>query len=283
MVALLESEARRPSPPRPVAEFAEPAGSSWQPSTRALRILVAEDNPVNQKLAIQVLEKLGHTVTLANNGREAVEAEAREAFDAILMDLQMPELNGLEATEQIREDERATRRHVPIVAMTAHALKGDRERCLRAGMDHYLSKPIRIEELRQIIASLSQSGSGGPSAAQPASDILDLSHALAQVEGEASVLRELSMLFLQEGSNNVAGLQDAVARRDQESMEREVGTLEDSLRIFGATSALRALQAVAACGRTAGMAGAEDAVGALVTELGRLQSALGALVGPCPV
>jgi CheY-like chemotaxis protein len=111
------------------------------------RILLAEDNAVNRTLAIRLLEQRGYTVTVAANGREALAALEKEDFDAILMDLQMPELDGFEATGQIREKEKATGKHIPIIAMTAHALKGDEERCIDAGMDGYVSKPIRTNEL----------------------------------------------------------------------------------------------------------------------------------------
>src|SRR6185436_19308438 len=106
-----------------------------------LHILLAEDNSINQRLAIRLLEKKGHTVVVANHGREALTLLARERFDLVLMDVQMPE--GLETTLRIREQERATGAHLPIIAMTAHAMKGDRKRCLEAGMDGYISKPIQ--------------------------------------------------------------------------------------------------------------------------------------------
>ena len=116
-----------------------------------LKILVAEDNKVNQRLALRLLEKLGHSVVLANNGREAVDMLAQGVFDVVLMDLQMPELGGLEATAVIREQEERTGVRVPIYALTAHAMKGDRERCIEAGMDGYLSKPIQPHELHKLL------------------------------------------------------------------------------------------------------------------------------------
>jgi two-component system, sensor histidine kinase and response regulator len=111
------------------------------------RILLAEDNLVNQTLAVRLLEKRGHAVTVTGNGREALAALAKEEFDLVLMDVQMPEMGGFEATAAIREMEKTSGRHMPIVAMTANALKGDQERCLAAGMDAYVSKPIRTSEL----------------------------------------------------------------------------------------------------------------------------------------
>ncbi|MHB0957876.1 MAG: hybrid sensor histidine kinase/response regulator [Pirellulaceae bacterium] len=124
------------------------------PPVRSLRILLAEDSLVNQKLAIALLQEQGHHVTVAHNGREAVAAFEAERFDVILMDVQMPEMDGLEATAAIRRREASTGRRVPIVAMTAYALKGDRERCLQAGMDGYVAKPIRAQELLDTVARL---------------------------------------------------------------------------------------------------------------------------------
>jgi PAS domain S-box-containing protein len=118
---------------------------------RNLRILVAEDNPVNQKLATRLLEKAGHMVVVAANGRQALGALESESFDLVLMDVQMPEMDGLDAAAAIREREQRTREHQPIIAMTAHAMKGDRERCLAAGMDGYVTKPIRPDDLWQAI------------------------------------------------------------------------------------------------------------------------------------
>jgi CheY-like chemotaxis protein len=137
-------DAGRRLPPAP--EAATPASGP-----RVFRVLLAEDNVVNQKLGVRLLEKRGHTVVVAGNGREALEVLARESFDVILMDVQMPEMDGLEATAAIRADEARTRRHLPIIAMTAHAMKGDRERCLAAGMDAYVAKPIQPKELYEAI------------------------------------------------------------------------------------------------------------------------------------
>jgi CheY-like chemotaxis protein len=141
--------------PNPGPGIGLPAKSATAAHTpQALRILLAEDNPVNQKLAVRLLEKHGHRVTVAGNGREAVEALTRDRFDAILMDVQMPEMDGLEATAAIRQSERGSSRHIPIIAMTGHAMKGDREQCLQFGMDAYLSKPIRPQELLETLESV---------------------------------------------------------------------------------------------------------------------------------
>jgi CheY-like chemotaxis protein len=119
--------------------------------SETLHVLLTEDNPVNQRLATRLLQKRGHRVTVAANGREALEACARERFDLVLMDLQMPEMDGFEATEAIRRREAGGGGRLPIIALTAHAMKGDQERCLTAGMDGYLGKPIRIAELDEML------------------------------------------------------------------------------------------------------------------------------------
>ena len=119
-----------------------------------LRILLAEDNMVNQRLTVKLLTKMGYQVEVAGNGKEAVAAFERETFDLILMDVQMPEMDGFEATALIREKEKKTGGHIPIIAMTAHAMKGDRERCLDAGMDEYVSKPIRPQAVVDAIEAV---------------------------------------------------------------------------------------------------------------------------------
>jgi two-component system sensor histidine kinase/response regulator len=136
-------------------------------SRSKLQVLLAEDNTVNQRVALRLLEKHGHNVVIANNGREALGALAHAAFDLVLMDVQMPEMDGFEATAEIREQEKATGRHLPIVAMTAHAMKGDAERCLAAGMDAYISKPIKSAELFALLEKHSSSSAIAVSTERP--------------------------------------------------------------------------------------------------------------------
>ncbi len=126
-----------------------------------LRILLAEDNPVNRRVAQRMLEKMGHSVALAETGRQAVEAAARERFDLIFMDVQMPEMDGFKATAQIRRNEH---RRTPIIAMTAHAMNGHREQCLRAGMDDYLAKPIHLDALTAVMTQVLTSSLAPPTA-----------------------------------------------------------------------------------------------------------------------
>jgi len=133
--------------------------------------LLAEDNVVNQKLTVRLLERWGHTVTVASTGQEVLTALARQAYDLVLMDVQMPEMDGLEATA-IRAQERGTGTHVPIIAMTANAMQDDAEQCLAAGMDAYISKPIRLGDLSKVIDKLLQGKLGhAQSAADPSTDL----------------------------------------------------------------------------------------------------------------
>jgi len=135
------------------APLGQPAGEVAHKGA-VLRILLTEDHIVNQRVALHILESQGHSVVVANNGREALAAVAERTFDLVLMDVQMPEMDGLEATAAIRERERGTARRLPIIAMTAHARKEDRDRCLAAGMDDYISKPIRAAKLLELVEKL---------------------------------------------------------------------------------------------------------------------------------
>jgi CheY-like chemotaxis protein len=136
---------RRPSPSHTAARTAV---------ARSLHVLLAEDNVVNQRVAARLIERHGHSVEVTSNGTEALAAYTRGVFDLVLMDVQMPEMNGYEVTQAIRQAEEGTGYHVPIVALTAHAMKGDRETCLNAGMDDYLSKPIHGHELMLLLERL---------------------------------------------------------------------------------------------------------------------------------
>jgi CheY-like chemotaxis protein len=140
----VEDQSPRSDAKQPVQQ---PAGRSGEP----LHILLAEDNAVNQKLAQRAIEKMGHSILVTSNGLLAVEAAATQNFDLILMDLQMPEMDGFEATARIRQAELPFGRHTPIIAMTAHAMHGDRENCLRSGFDGYISKPIDLQALARTI------------------------------------------------------------------------------------------------------------------------------------
>jgi CheY-like chemotaxis protein len=204
-----------------------------------LRILLAEDNPVNQALMLRLVEKLGHSPVLAGNGREALALWQKETFDLLFMDVQMPELDGLAATAEIRRREQGTGAHLPIVAMTAHALKGDRERCLAAGMDGYVSKPVNFELVQQEIERLC----GAPAPRSASSWTPE--KALARVDGDLDLLRKVTSVFLDEYPNTVQRLRVALQQFDPQAMREAIHMLQGELSYFAldsATAELRLLQ-----------------------------------------
>ena len=168
---------KKASPTDSTIEQVKMGGASEKPRQR-FRILVVEDNVVNQRLALRLLEKQGHSVRLAANGKEALAALEQEKFDLVLMDVQMPEMGGFEATSHVRTREQATGEHIPIIALTAHAMTGDRERCLEAGMDGYVSKPIQEKDLLRVFEGIrlqpttGVAPNGGPSDTLAPNEIL---------------------------------------------------------------------------------------------------------------
>jgi signal transduction histidine kinase/CheY-like chemotaxis protein len=258
-----------------------PAGATTA-ATRAqgLRILVAEDNPVNQRMAVRVLEKRGHSAVVAENGKRALEALERGSFDLILMDVQMPEMSGLEATAAIRDKERATGAHIPIVGVTAHAMKGDRERCLDAGMDDYLSKPLRPAELFDALDRV-RPGSAGAGRAV-ASDVsaadppLDLKALLAEVGGDAQLFAELADLFAQDAPRRLADIREALLRRDARALEHAAHALKGSAANFGAKDTVAAAARLESLGRGGDLEGADAVYADLQRAMSRLLGALAA-------
>ena len=213
---------------------------------RPLNILLSEDNPVNQRLAIRLLEKAGHRVTLASTGREAVAAwESAEppGFDMVLMDIQMPEMDGMEATAAIRDLEKKSGRHTPIVAMTAHAMRGDKEGCLACGMDGYVSKPIHPDGLfAEIERCLSATEGSGEMAENPqeSREQIDRVSLLERVEGDQELLTEIIHLFQQNAPSQMMTMRDALQSGDMAALERSAHSLK------GAVSNLSARVAAAA-------------------------------------
>jgi len=241
--------------PAPVADEAMPAAPG------SLRVLLAEDNPVNQRLALRLLEKLGHRPTLADSGVAALEEATRTDYDVVLMDVQMPVLDGLAATRHIRQWELGGKRHVPIIAMTARAMAGDRERCLEAGMDDYLAKPIDLARLRQALA---------PYVARAAAPVLDWDAALLRLDGDVDLLHELAALFLQDGPLLWREVLEARAAGDHQRSARAVHSLKGVLVNFGAQRAMAAAERL-----LAGSADA-DALADALAEVYRELAARGA-------
>jgi PAS domain S-box-containing protein len=260
-------------PPRPAIPRLE-AGQ------RRLRVLLAEDNPVNQKLAAHLLEKRGHSVAVASSGREALGRLEKEPFDLVLMDVQMPEMDGLEATRTIRERERETGTHLPIVAMTAHAMKGDRDRCLEAGMDDYVSKPIQAEQLFRAIEGLAPSLREPERAATAGDDrqpILDRADLLNRFGGDEELLRELIAIAIASFPEQLAQVRAAIARGDSEALARAAHAIKGAAGNFSTTAAFEAAQRLELMGREGEMAGAGAGLSALEAEIERLQQALACL------
>jgi len=217
-------------------------------ATGPLRILLAEDSLANQKLAIGLLSKWGHQIELATNGREAFEkATSREPLDIILMDVQMPEMDGFEATRRIREFESsAGRPQIPIIAMTAHAMKGDRERCLEAGMNGYVSKPVRSAELSRTIAQFVRGELSSASEApvppphllrEPLPARVDWSVALENTAGDRELLLTVASAALEEWPLLSTQLREAIEQQDHPTVRRVAHTFKSAFRTFGAADA----------------------------------------------
>jgi CheY-like chemotaxis protein len=267
---------------------------------------------VNQKVAVGLLEKLGHGVAIARNGREAVDmhggASAATGFDLILMDVQMPEMDGMEATAAIRLREQGTGRRVPIVAMTAHAMKGDRERCLAAGMDGYLSKPIRLEELSGELERIAGTGPEAGAAAPRAGDevaedaisndehartthaappdgnsvhgaVVDWAVALETAGSSQELLRGIIDEFLAECPDLVQRLYGALETGDAEVFARLAHTIKSSTGYFGAVTAQDLAKQLEALGRGEQLAAAAELLDRLDGELRAVCQEMGAWRG----
>ena len=254
---------------------------SVERSEKCLRILLTEDNLVNQKLAVRLLEKRGHSITVANNGREAIEAIERDQFDVILMDVQMPEIDGFEATKLIRANELKTGGHLPIVAMTAHAMKGDRERCLDVGMDGYIAKPLHPTELFEVVEHL-----GSPSNAVASTSELshaatvaafDQNTALNNVGGDMDMLKEIIEIYLQECPGWLQAIQEGLKSGDTDKVHRTAHTLKGGVGTFGPTTARDLAEKLEIMGRNKDLAGGEDILTQLEAAISELRPALEAV------
>jgi two-component system, sensor histidine kinase and response regulator len=211
-------------------------------SRRKLQILLAEDNPVNQQVVVRLLEKRGHFATVVGDGREALAALKKSRFDLVLMDVQMPGMDGLQATAAIRNEEKSTGAHLPIIALTAHAMAEDRQRCLVAGMDAYISKPIQADQLIVTVegivpASLAGgenlNGIGNP-------EVLDREEALERLQGDGELLAELAEVFLKDDSGLLEKIRSSLSEGNLIGLRRTAHAIRGSAGNFAARRVVNA-------------------------------------------
>jgi CheY-like chemotaxis protein/HPt (histidine-containing phosphotransfer) domain-containing protein len=276
-------------------EMAAPPARARGSAGRRLHVLVAEDNAVNQRVIVRLLEKMGHVPIVTYNGQEAVDAYESRPFDVVLMDVQMPVMDGLTATQMIRESEarHPGRRRLPIMALTAYAMRGDRDRCLAAGMDEYLTKPVKPEELsaalnRLVEASASEpalaSARKDPAAPSEAAPVVagdaapeagfDFSAALNYVGGDRALLNELLSIFVEDAPVRMEAIRRAIAGGEAVDLMREAHTIKGALRVIGAAAAAGLAQGLEALGRDGNMGEADKLAAALVREMDRLMQSL---------
>jgi CheY-like chemotaxis protein len=251
----------------PVARVAVPLEAAPPAAPRALRVLVAEDNRVNQLVISRLLDKQGHHVTLCSDGRQALAALDIQEFDLVLMDVQMPEMDGFAATAEIRrrEAQRPGCRRLPIVALTAFAMNGDRDRCLAAGMDDYLSKPINGEQLAASLTRLFGAAAGP--AAEPA---LDVAAALEYMGGDRELLGELLAIFKEDAPGYLQALGHAVDRSDPAALMTAAHALKGSLHVLGVKAAAALAADLEQLGRSGGLEGASHLLARLESEVVRV-------------
>lgn len=262
--------------------FREPDVSPTTSGVRPLNILLAEDNVANQKLAVGVLNRQGHTVTVAQTGQAALRAWESQAFDVILMDVQMPEMDGLEATSAIRQLEQRTGAHIPIIAMTAHAMSGDRERCLAAGMDEYLSKPIRARQIAEKLSLIfeqptsSQASSVAAASAVAAPPLVDWDQALEGIDGDRQLLADVINAFLETLPNSITAIEASIREQDAVTLERHAHSLKGELMALGATPASKVALRLEMLAREKQLAETGQVVVELRQQLSGLQEPLAA-------
>lgn len=245
-----------------------------------LRILVAEDNLTNQQVITRLLRNEGHSVVIARNGREAVEVLKNTTVDLVLMDLQMPELDGLEAARAIRASERGSGRHLPILAMTANDLRIDRDRSKEAGMDGFLNKPVGRQELLKALDDVAAGGASGTSKEPDAGRrpaLLDLEMALSRVSDDPELLREVAHLFLEDYPKALDEIRRAAESRDAQTLERSAHSLKGSVANFGAEPVVQAALRLETMGRNRSLEQAAEALAQLEAALERLRPELESL------
>jgi CheY-like chemotaxis protein len=277
----------------PTAEAIEPDVPPQPKVTRNLRILLVEDNEVNRIFTSCLLGNWGHKVVVAHNGREAVAAvrkASRSVFDLILMDVQMPEMDGFETTAAIRAHERLTAGHVPIVAVTAYAMKGDRERCLAAGMDAYISKPLQLPELSALLRRFEASPTQAPGVSHshhreegpyPGGDgeRLDRSALLNRLGGDSKLLSELIDIYLRQSPSLLAEAQRAFQEKKGLELARAAHTIKGSAGNFNARATVEAAEGLQAFAEEGDFSRAQEAMNVLEREMEHLDRALIALRG----
>ena len=246
--------------------------NSLHVASHQLQILVAEDNPVNEAVIVRALQKMGHQPVVAHDGKEALSLVSSRSFDVVFMDVQMPEMDGLAATRAIRESEKNTGDHLPIFAMTAHAMKGDRERCLQAGMDGYISKPLRFSEIESTLASL---GTKPPAPTKPAEAApWNKERALQRVEGDRDLLADLCRIFLEESPKLLDNLRAAIVAGDPDSLQKVAHSLKGESSYLEAAKVSEIARQLEFMGREKNLSPAAVALQVLEHELTRLRCAL---------
>ncbi|MFH0960188.1 MAG: response regulator [Pseudomonadota bacterium] len=247
---------------------------SVREARKRLNILLAEDNTVNQKLAVRILEKMGHSVCVAPNGREALNMLGIQDFQLVLMDVQMPEIDGLDATRAIRRKEANSGGHVPIIAMTAHAMVGDMEKCIASGMDGYISKPITPNELsrviEQVLKNLEDESGELLNEVFPKSKI-DQAELMARIGGDYDILRELTDMFLKEYPEAIQKMRAAISIGDMYGFRIACHSLRGSIATFSSSSATKA---VARLEKLRDLSQSEELMTKLETELKDMTKAL---------
>jgi PAS domain S-box-containing protein len=246
-------------------------------SQRPLHILVVEDNRINQRLMVWMLEKWGHSVVVARNGKEALAALAREAFALVFMDVQMLEMDGLATTAAIRHQEQATGAHMPIIAVTAHATPEDRDSCLAAGMDAYLSKPLQTQQLFQVIEDMLPALVHTPAMecdAEPSALVFDAQMALARVKGDRELLQDIVGLFFEETPALLTALRESIQGSDAQALVRAAHSLKGTVSSFGAPAARDAALRLEVMGRSGDLRYVEPTCAELEREIARLEQAL---------
>ena len=264
---------------RPEGRKVLPRAEAPKAGGRRLRVLVAEDNAVNQQVAAGMLERAGHQAIVAANGREALALLEKQAFDLVLMDVQMPGLDGLETTAAIRERERELGgRRLPIVAVTAHAMKGDAERCLAAGMDAYVAKPLQPKELAAAIEAVlgpeKTPSARRPPESRPASKVVDFARLLERVGGDRKALAELVGIFRADSPKQIARVRKAVRDEDAPALRAAAHAIKGAVGNFAAQGATEAAVRLQRMGESGDLAGAGDALARLEHEIERVLKAL---------